>query len=118
MSNESFILAENITNSDSSVSPSFTYTDKLKGAGYHQNQDNLHTAVYQLNNFTGSVKLQGTLSLYPGDNDWVDIHNSLVTYTDQTGSYDYSVNFSGNFVWIRAAHTILSGDITEIRYNY
>lgn len=118
MSNENLILISNVTNADSSISPEFTYSSKAKAAGYHLKQDNLHTVVYQLNNFTGTIKLQGTLSEYPGDADWVDIVDSQVTYSDQLGSYNYSFNFKGNFVWIRAAYTLLSGDITQIRYNY
>lgn len=118
MSNESLILLSNVTIADSTIDPDFSYSNKSKAAGYHLKQDNTHTVVYQLNNFTGSIKLQGTLTEYPGDSDWVDIDGSAVTYSDQAGSFSYSFNFKGNFVWIRAGYTLLSGDITEIRYNY
>jgi hypothetical protein len=117
MSIESLILAENISLTDSSQNPEFAYTDKNQGAGYHRRSDNLHTAVYQLDSFSGTIKLQGTLKLYPGEEDWVDIKNSEETFEDSV-SQTFTFNFRGNFVWIRAAYKNLEGDIVKIRYNY
>lgn len=114
MSTESLILLDNPI---SSASVDFIYTDKSKGAGYHKRQDNLHTAMFVLSNYTGDIKIQGTLVLYPGDSDWVDIDNTSFTFTSAT-SQTVSVNFRGNFVWIRAAFTVLGGSVTQIRYNY
>lgn len=117
MSIESITLAENVTQTDSSVNPNFVYSDKNKAAGYHRKFDNLHTVTYNIKNFTGSIKIQGTLELYPGDIDWVDIDSSLINFVD-AAEQSYSFNFRGNFVWIRAAYKNISGDIIEIRYNY
>lgn len=116
MSTESLILFDN-TISDSSASVDFIYTDKSKGAGYHKRQDNLHTAMFVLNDYSGEIKMQGTLVLYPGEGDWVDIDNTTFTFTEATPQ-TFSVNFRGNFVWIRAAFTVLSGSVSQIRYNY
>lgn len=107
MSKESFILAENVSSSGVSISQ--------KGAGYHK-QDNLHTAVYDVSGFDGTIKLAGTLELYPRDTDWVYIKTADYIGLDST---DVVLrNFTGNFVWIRAEYTVNSGSINEIRYKF
>ncbi len=117
MSTESLILVENVSQTDSSVNLNFVYSDKNKAAGYHRRADNLHTVIYSIKNFTGSIKIQGTLALYPSDTSWVDISESLINFQD-AAEQSYTFNFRGNFLWIRAAYKNISGDITEIRYNY
>lgn len=117
MSTESLILVENITQTDSSVDPNFVYSTKNKAAGYHRRADNLHTVIYSIKNFTGTIKIQGTLSLTPAETDWVDITDSLINFAG-AAEQSYTFNFRGNFIWIRAAYKNLEGDITEIRYNY
>lgn len=107
MSNESYILLENTSTIDSS----FNFSDKNKGAGYHKFNNGVHTYVYATSDFIGTIKLQGTLEEFPGDDDWVDI-----SVTEETGSSNGS--FTGNFLWIRAAYTIENGSITQIRYNF
>lgn len=116
MSIESLILFDNAV-SDSTVSADFVFTEKNKGAGYHKKQDNLHTAVYSIVDFTGTVKLQGTLNLYPGETDWFDITDSITNFVSAP-EQSYTFNFRGNFIWIRAAYTVDSGSINQIRYNY
>ena len=117
MSVESITLIENITTE--SPDSTFSYGDKKKGAGYHKNNDGVHTAVYQFDDFVGTVRIQGTLELYPGDDDWFDIDGTELggdstIFADDT----YSNTFTGKFVWIRAAYNLQNGTITEIRYNY
>jgi hypothetical protein len=69
--------------------------------------------------FVGTVKIQATLELYPGDNDWFDVAGTEVG-GDSTviNSSAYSYTFTGKFTWIRAAYNLQNGTITEIRYNY
>lgn len=117
MSYESFILAANITaEADDS---SYIYTDKQQGSGYHRKFDAVHTVVYTLNQFAGSVKLQGTLELYPVEVDWFDIDGTEIggdsTAVDSAAK---SITFVGNFVWIRAAYNVQNGSVVEIRYNH
>jgi hypothetical protein len=114
MSIEIHTLLSNITteSSDSTLS----YGEKSKGAGYHKGNSGLHTVVYNLDNFTGTIKLQGTLELYPGEGDWFDIDGTNLEGV--IGTSLETVNFTGNFVWIRAAYNLQTGTITEIRYNY
>lgn len=116
MQSESYLLLNNV----STESNEFLFSDKNQGAGYHNLLDNLHTVQFSFDQFVGTCKIQGTLSLYPSDNDWVDINPDTVTITvDDSTSLTSSEtrNFSGNFIWIRAAYRIEQGTITEIRYN-
>jgi hypothetical protein len=117
MSIETTILLENITleSSDSTLK----YSEKQKGSGYHKIGNGLHTYVYSIDSFVGSIKLQGTLELYPGDNDWVDIDNTTLTSNgDSTIVGSTTGNFTGNFVWIRTAYNLQDGTISQIRYNH
>jgi hypothetical protein len=117
MSIESTILLENITQEVSDSA--FSFSEKQKGSGYHNIRGGLHTYVYQLDSYVGLVKLQGTLELYPGDNDWVDISDTTVSIgSDSTMIGSTTGNFTGNFVWIRAAYNLQDGTITQIRYNH
>jgi hypothetical protein len=118
MSIESTILLENVT--AEAAGSTLSYSDKQKGAGYHKRYGGLHTYTYETDSFMGLVKLQGTLQLYPGDNDWVDIADSEINATDDSTIIQSveSGNFTGNFVWIRAAYLLQDGTIASIRYNY
>lgn len=100
-----------------SLDSSFSYGDRKKGAGYHKNNNGVHTIVCQFDNFAGTVKIQGSLSLYPGDNDWFDIYGTEIGGDSSVFSSTVSRSFTGKFVWIRAAYNVQNGTITEIRYN-
>jgi len=118
MSKESILLVSNI--SAEAEDSSYTYSDKKQGAGYYGQNDGLHTVIYQVDSFIGTIKIQGTLDLYPGDNDWVDITDTLVGLGNDSSAWTstQSKNFTGNFVWIRAAYNLQNGTIVQIRYNY
>lgn len=118
MSTESIILLSNITLESLPGDSSFVFSDKKKGAGYHKRYGGLHTLSYIVDSFVGTVKLQGTLALYPGDNDWVDIVDTEIGGDSSAWTSVQPINFVGNFVWIRAAYNLQNGTITEIRYNY
>ncbi len=122
MPTENTVLLSNITTD--SAPATYSYGAKKKAAGYHKISDGLHTVVYTVNSFSGTLKIQGTLSLYPGDNDWFDIEDTEIG-GDSTviGGIDgqnrsLTRNFTGNFLWIRAAYYVQSGIIVDIRFNY
>lgn len=97
----------------------FSYGEKSKGAGYHSSGDGVHTVAYVLDNFVGTVKIQGTLEQYPGDDDWVDIGSTEIGGDSSLFSQGtYTRTFTGKFVWIRTGYNLQNGTITEIRYNY
>ena len=103
----------------SEVTTEFVYGSKNKAAGYNKFNDGLHTVVYEFDNFVGVVKIQGTLELEPGESDWVDVYGTTVTVEDSTPLIsNETVNFTGRFLWIRAAYRVDQGTIVKIRYNY
>lgn len=116
MAFENRTLLENI--STEAADSTFSYGEKQPGAGYHKNNDGVHTVVMQFNDFIGTVKIQGTLELYPGDNDWIDVVGSELGGDSSTFDDVESLTFTGKFVWIRAAYNVQNGTITEIRYNH
>ena len=96
-----------------------------KGAGYHTQNDGVHTFSISFKSWSGELKIQGTLALYPStdDSDWVtlkDTAGNLVIFGDGSSDYDdtYSATAIGRFVWVRATGTTTDGEITQIRYNY
>lgn len=119
-----------------------------KGAGYSNTIGNNHTVSITLNNFTGRIYIEGSLSVDPAESDWFAIAledglpyvqfpkniikpvgplNAYGTATGDTGSFAY--NFTGNFIWLRARvdRTYLVppptdpdrvGSVTKILLNY
>ena len=70
MSNENLIiLAVNL----SSPNSGFAYTNKIPEIGSQRQAGFSKRAVYYLINFVGSVKIQGTLTKNPTEDDWFDI---------------------------------------------
>jgi hypothetical protein len=118
MSKESTLLVSNI--STEAADSTFAYSSKQIAAGYHGQNNGVHTVVYQVDSFIGTIKLQGTLELYPGDSDWVDVADTTVGLGSDSSAWTaaQSISFSGNFVWLRAAYNIQNGTIVQIRYNY
>ncbi len=111
MMNETIIIIEDVDDPDVVEK----YSGAIKGAGYHF-QQGLHTFTYELEQFEGALTLQGTLQLFPGDDDWVDIDN-----TRFDGDYSTNItsdNFSGNFIWIRCKYLLTDGVIRRVRCNY
>ena len=92
----------------------------IRADGYFGHTDGIHTVQVVVNNFTGSVGIQGTLATEPTENDWFDINlnanwnvnsaNPKVSYpvnagapTGQDGdSGTQAFTFVGNFVYLRA----------------
>jgi hypothetical protein len=89
------------------------------GAGYHQKYDNLHTFVIDLSSWSGEIRIQGTLELFPGESSWVDLTDSLGTpLVYNAGFNPITVNVRGNFVWIRAVGSTAAGVIQQIQFSH
>tara|TARA_B100002019_G_scaffold136060_1_gene117258 strand:- start:192 stop:773 length:582 start_codon:yes stop_codon:yes gene_type:complete len=107
--------------SDGSTDTVLTYsgfvTDKVKGDGYFQQTDGIHTVAYNVNSTcTGAIKMQGSLATTPTEDDYFDIDGT--TFTTDQSTLISSVNFTGNFVWVRAKCTSnTAGSVTKILYN-
>ena len=124
-SNGTFITVEETVtaeSTDGSTDTVLTYsgfvTDKAKGDGYYSQADGLHTVSYHVDaTCTGAIKMQGSLATTPTEDDFFDIDNSTFT-TDQSTTIN-SVNFTGNFVWVRAKCTgNTAGSVTKILFNH
>lgn len=48
-------------------------SEKLQGDGYYGRADGCHTVQFHLTNFSGKVAVQGTLEMYPVEEDWFTI---------------------------------------------
>ena len=114
-----------------------TYTsEKIKGDVYYGRSDGLHTVVWQLTDFVGTITIQAALTLDPTNNDWVTIRLgsgnsgsvdttglvssasvSSLTYNSATTT-TAAYNFTGNFVWIRATITNwTAGSVNSVKVN-
>lgn len=124
MSFETIILLENITVNSAygrDYNPItdldvYFYSDKGLGAGYYKKGDGIQTFNFHTEAFVGTVKIQATLELYPGDNDWFDAH--VENFALDSSDSNRSTSIVGKFVYVRAAYHIENGEIIEIRYNY
>lgn len=118
MSIESRVLINNI--SAEAADSAYAYGDKRKGAGYNRRSDGLHTVIYSVTDFVGSIKIQGSLEIFPGEYDWVDIPGTEIGLSDDSSAWTATNtrNFVGNFVWIRAAYNLQDGIINAVRYNH
>jgi len=117
MANLSSTLFESLLIDGNTVFP--LVSGKVKGRGYH-NTGGMHTVQYTtINNFTGTIKIQATLSTTPTDADWFDAHDVFLG-DNITPVSDGAVtqNFTGNFVWIRAViSAYTSGNINRVLLN-
>ena len=93
-------------------------TNKYQGDGYYSQADGVHTVAYHVSaDLTGTIKMQGSLATTPTEDDWFDIAGTAFI-TDQTTRVN-SVNFTGNFVWVRAKATgVTAGSVMKILYNH
>ena len=104
--------------SDGSTTTTLDHTgfvsDKFKGDGYYSQPDGVHTVAYRVTTtLTGAIKMQGTLTSSPTEDDWFDISGT----TDQSTTIS-SANFTGYFVWVRAkATSVTAGTITSTLFN-
>jgi hypothetical protein len=93
-------------------------SDKFKGNGYYGFSDGLHTVSYELLAFVGTIRFQASLSTDPADTDYFDV-DCVITGNNTTPlSGIFYHNFSGNFVWVRAAvRDFHAGAIRKVLYN-
>lgn len=99
---------------------------KNKGASYHNINSGVQTFEFNFVNWSGTLKIQGTLLLDPVESDWFDIAiraadtNLPVVFDRDSTDYDSTIIAvaKGNFVWVRAVIDTDSGSVSSILYNY
>ena len=118
------LLVEEVVTTETSDGSTTTTLDhtgfvsaKVKGDGYYNKPDGVHTVAYQVNStMTGSIKMQGSLATTPTEDDFFDITGT--TFTADQSTLISTANFTGNFVWIRAkATSVTAGTISSILVN-
>jgi hypothetical protein len=77
---------------------------EARGDGFYGYGDGLHTVSFHVNDFTGRIWLQATLTENPTEADWFNI---ALTVSKDYLQYDASsltqgITFTGNFVYVRA----------------
>jgi len=93
---------------------------EAKADSYYGYTDGFHTIQVVYDHYVGRLRIQASLALTPGVNDWFDLQENIASFggiTDQTvawnplgyiqfnandpasGSQAYS--FTGNFAWLR-----------------
>ena len=124
-STNELIVEEVIANENSGASVTLDHTGfvsaKVKGDGYYNKPDGVHTVAYQVNSTfahgtDGGIKMQGSLATTPTEDDYFDIAGT--TFTADQSTLISTKNFTGNFVWIRAKATLVTaGTISSILVN-
>lgn len=71
-----------------------------------------HTFQIYFTNYTGELKIQGSLNNGGNPHQWTDI--STTNYTSETSSYQ---NVVGKYNWFRIQHTPVSGTVDKILYR-
>ena len=102
--------------------------DAVPGDSYYGYTDGIHTVAVYGQDFSGRIKIQGTLSSAPSESDWFDILLSGIPYKDYknfTGVEGFT--FTANLVFLRAivdraslgiTNTNNAGWIEKIYLNY
>ena len=58
----------------------------MEGPSYKNNVNGLHTVQVNFTNYTGTYKMQASMSLQSGANDWFDVTNPKYTVSAKTGT--------------------------------
>jgi len=108
--------SEVILNSQTHTGPNPTTVtgDKFKGDGYYGWGDGVHTISFETTVFVGTITIQASLATLPEENDWFNVDGA----TCSVGTGISIVNFTGNFVWVRAVATYTAGTINRVLFNH
>lgn len=93
--------------SDSTFTPSGddNFSGRFEGPVLNNSKSGLNTIQVHLTNYTGTYKIQATLSLNPTNNDFFDINGQSYTISSpQIPTVDYHT-FIGMYTYVRLVHT-------------
>jgi hypothetical protein len=117
MANSEIILSSQTHPGDSTIE---TVTgEAFKGDGYYGRSDGFHTVQYTLTGFIGTVFIDATLAVNPTEDDWFTVYDQDYPVLNDVGtSTSVITNFTGNYVWIRAAIVYTDGTVNSIILNH
>lgn len=90
------------------------FSTEVRGDSYYGYTDGLHTFQITYEQFVGRLRIQASLIVEPGDNDWFDIVPQSTTgkafntagfvqfNSDDPADKSEAYTFRGNFAWVRA----------------
>lgn len=122
MSNSEILL--NSVSHNGQPDPQAITGDKHPGDGYYGRSDGLHTVQYSLVGYQGTISIQATLATQPTEQDWFTVYTmpyqlSINQYTLGPQRLSNIINFTGNYVWIRAVLSEwVDGAVDFIRLNH
>ncbi len=100
----------------------------VPGDSYYGYTDGVHTVAVYRNNFSGRIKIQGTLATTPTEDDWFDILLTGLPYKDYTNFTGVEgFTFIANLVFLRAkldrtslgiTNFSTAGTVQKIYLNY
>lgn len=99
--------------SDFSLVDGLYYSEPLRAAASDGYANGMQTFVVSMTNFTGNVRIDGTLVAAPTNNDWFIATSS--NYGVLTGQA--VLNAQGNFVWTRIVVNAVGGTLDRILYK-
>jgi hypothetical protein len=108
------VILNSQTHSGLNSDPITVTGDKFKGDGYYGWGDGLHTISFETTVFVGTITIQASLATLPEENDWFNVDGA----TCSVGTGISIVNFTGNFVWVRAVATYTAGTINRVLFNH
>lgn len=116
-SNSQLILSQQVHPGDSEVET--VVGDRSKGDGFYGRSDGIHTVQYSINEFTGTVIIEATLAAEPVDKDWFRVYEqSYPELNNDPATTSKIVNFTGNYVWVRAKVIYTDGVVNSILLNH
>lgn len=90
------------------------FSTEVRGDSYYGYTDGLHTFQVTYEQFVGRLRIQASLIVEPGENDWFDIVPQSTTgkafntagfvqfNSDDPADKSEAYTFRGNFAWVRA----------------
>lgn len=100
------------------------YSDAGKGNGYYQGYQPLQQVEIRVENFQGTVTLQGTLDAIPLASIWVDL-GAIDLNDSSLNTLTTSIILLGSYTWIRAHVTDFQAgkidyltSVYEVRFDY
>ena len=76
---------------------------RMEGPALTGSSSGRHTVQVNFTNYTGTYKVQASMSLQPGANDWFDVTNQNYTVSAKTGTSYHT--FVGMYTYARVVHT-------------
>ena len=89
--------------------------EPIRGAGWHGHTNGLHTVAIRVANFRGRIKVQASIALDPGEDEWYSVLPDKIDYWQyphlnyvlppnaQGETSTLNFNFTTNAVWLRAS---------------